>query len=263
MLEEMARHAPEVLSAAQASFEGAKRDLDFLRLEATGFDAAPDISLDHAIMEKTERAAVIPLDVGWSDLGAWDELWAGSEDDTVTRGDVVALDVRNSYIRSESRLVAVLDVEELVVVETSDAVLVTRRGAGQDIRRLIAAMQEQARDEVDNHPVHRRPWGHFQSLTSGDGHQVKRLTLKPGAGISLQRHHHRAEHWVIVSGTAQITLDEEVRTLGQNESIFVPLGATHRLENPGDVPLVVIEVQTGDYLGEDDIERLEDRYNRI
>ncbi len=266
MLDELERLAPEVLAAARAAVDGARPDLNFLRLDAAAFAAAPSISLDHAVMEKTDKAAVVPLDVGWSDLGAWDEIWArGPRDDagTRTRGDVVTIDVRDSYIRSESRLVAVLDVENLVVVETADAVLVTRRSKSQDVRRIAERLKAEGREEHATHRVHHRPWGRFETIGAGPGHQVKRLVVKPGAGISLQRHHHRAEHWVVVAGTAKVTLDGQVRMLAVNESISVPLGAVHRLENPGETPLEVIEVQTGDYLGEDDIERLEDRYNRL
>ncbi len=262
LLAEMDALAPDVASAALAAIDGAKADLDFLRLDAEAFAASPSISLDHAVMEKTGNAAVVPLDVGWSDLGAWDDLWTRDTADTVTIGDVVALDTRGSYIRAESRLVAVQGIEDLVVVETSDAVLVTRRRGGQDIRRLVARLEADSRQEAVTHPVHHRPWGQFEIMGAGPGHKVKRLTIKPGAGISLQRHRRRAEHWVVVAGTARATLGEEVRTLRANESIFVPLGVVHRLENPGDGPLEVIEVQTGDYLGEDDIERFEDRYNR-
>ncbi len=264
LVAEFERQAPEVLAAARAALDGAEADLHFLRLDSEAFAAAPSISLDHAIMERTRNAAVVPLDSGWGDLGTWDELWhPGLDHDNVCEGDVVALDVEGSYIRAESRLVAVQGVRDLVVVETPDAVLVTRRGGGQDIRALVDRLVADGRTEVTTHPRQYRPWGHFEGMGAGPSHQVKRLTLKPGAGISLQRHKHRAEHWVVVTGTARVTLNDTVHMLAADESIFVPQGAVHRLENPGAAPLEVIEVQTGDYLGEDDIERFEDRYNRV
>ena len=259
------RFQPEIVTACRAALKDAKRDLDFRRLDQAGFAAAPSISIDYAVMEKTGRAAVVPVDIGWTDVGSWDALWRVNgvdRADNKIHGDVIALDVEGSYLHSETRLVAALGIRDLVVVETSDAVLVCPRERAQDIRLLVEHLQLAKRDE---HQVHRRvfrPWGSYQGIDAGDGFQAKRLILKPGAAISLQRHRHRAEHWVVVQGTAEVTRDDEVFTLKTNESTFIPLGAKHRLKNPGSEPLHIVEVQSGDYLGEDDIERFEDVYGR-
>lgn len=265
MLSEMERYAPEVLRHARAALEGAVRDLDFCRLDPESFASVPAISLDHAMMERTERAAVIPVEFAWSDIGAWSELWHASArdgDGNVVSGDVKAMDTRNCYLRSEGPLVAALGLEDMIVVATPDAVLVTRKGADQDVKQLVAGLQ------ADNHPaaiasplVH-RPWGHFQSVELGERYQVKRITVNPGAKLSLQKHYHRAEHWVVVNGTAVVTRDGETMLLKENESVFLPLGCVHRLENPGRIPLNLIEIQSGPYLGEDDIVRFEDVYAR-
>ena len=266
LIEELERLQPEIVAACRAALDAAKRDLDFRRLDQAGFAAAPSISIDYAVMEKTDRAAVVPVDMGWTDVGSWDALWRvdGVDDaDNKLHGDVLALDVEGCYLHSETRLLAALGLRDLVVVETSDAVLVCPRERAQDIRLLVERLQVAQRDE---HQVHRRvfrPWGSYQGIDSGDGFQAKRLIINPGASISLQRHKHRAEHWVVVRGTAEVTRDDEVFTLETNQSAFIPLGAVHRLKNPGAEPLHIVEVQSGSYLGEDDIERFEDIYGRV
>ena len=265
LLEETGRHAPAVLEATRRAVEGASRDLDFLRLDAAAFAEAPSISIDHAVMEKTDRAAIVPVDIGWSDVGSWDSLWQVSETDTQGNarvGDILALDTQNSYLHSESQLLATVGIEDLIVVATTDAVLVCPRDRAQDIREIVSQLEASGREEHQVHAKVRRPWGSYETIDTGDGFQAKRLTINPGASISLQRHKHRAEHWVVVRGTAEVTRDNEVFALKRNESTFIPRGAIHRLHNPGEEPLHIIEVQSGDYLGEDDIERFEDIYGR-
>ena len=264
-LEELERFAPEIAQACKAAFEGAKADLDFTRVDAKAFERSPSNSIDYAVMEKTSDAVVVPLDAGWSDVGSWAALHDASDADrlgNVTHGDVIVEDTAGSYLYSESRLVAAVGLKDHVVVETKDAVLVAPKGRVQDVRKLVARLKEQGRYE---HSLHRevfRPWGSYDSIESGDRFQVKRLSVKPGASISLQLHHHRAEHWVVVSGTARVTRGEEVFLLEENQSAFIPIGTKHRIENPGKIPLHIIEVHSGSYLGEDDIVRFEDRYGR-
>ena len=264
-LRELAAQAPDIAAAAQAAFEAAKADLDFVRVDAETFGACRSDSIDYAVMEKTRDAVVVPLAAGWSDVGSWSSLHAAIESDSdgnVLRGDVIAEDTRDSFVFSESRLVATVGLESYVVVETKDAVLVAPRDRVQDVKALVARIKAAGRSE---HSLHRevfRPWGSYDSVESGERYQVKRLSVNPGASMSLQLHHHRAEHWIVVSGTARITRNEEVFLLEENESTFIPLGAKHRIENPGKIPLHIIEVQSGSYLGEDDIVRFEDRYGR-
>ena len=264
-LEELARHAPDIDRAAHAAFAGAKRDVDFVRVDTKAFEACRSDSIDYAVMEKTERAAVVPLDAGWSDVGSWSSLHATVERDAegnVLRGDVLAADTRDSFVFSESRLVATLGLEGHVVVETKDAVLVAAKDRVQDVKQIVARLKESGRSE---HALHRevfRPWGSYDSVENGPRFQVKRLSVKPGASMSLQMHHHRAEHWIVVAGRARITRNDEVFELVENQSTYIPLGAKHRIENPGPETLHIIEVQSGDYLGEDDIVRFEDRYGR-
>ena len=264
-LRELAAQAPDIASAAQAAFEAAKADLDFVRVDAETFGACRSDSIDYAVMEKTRDAVVVPLAAGWSDVGSWSSLHAAIESDAdgnVLRGDVIAEDTRDSFVFSESRLVATVGLESYVVVETKDAVLVAPRDRVQDVKALVARIKAAGRSE---HSLHRevfRPWGSYDSVESGERYQVKRLSVNPGASMSLQLHHHRAEHWIVVSGTARITRNEEVFLLEENESTYIPLGAKHRIENPGKIPLHIIEVQSGSYLGEDDIVRFEDRYGR-
>ena len=264
-LEELAHHAPDIDRASRAAFAGAKRDVDFVRIDTPAFEACRSDSIDYAVMEKTARAAVVPLDAGWSDVGSWSSLHATVErdaDGNVLRGDVIAADTRDSFVFSESRLVATLGLEGHVVVETKDAVLVAPKDRVQDVKQLVARIKESGRSEHALHREVHRPWGSYDSVENGPRFQVKRLSVKPGASMSLQLHHHRAEHWIVVAGRARITRNEEVFELIENQSTYIPLGAKHRIENPGTETLHIIEVQSGDYLGEDDIVRFEDRYGR-
>jgi mannose-1-phosphate guanylyltransferase/mannose-6-phosphate isomerase len=264
-LRELETQAPDIAAAVMAAFGAAKGDLDFLRIDAEAFAACRSDSIDYAVMEKTREAVVVPLAAGWSDVGSWSSLHAAVESDVdgnVLRGDVIAEDTRDSFVFSESRLVATVGLDSHVVVETKDAVLVAPRDRVQDVKALVARIKAAGRSE---HSLHRevfRPWGSYDSVESGERYQVKRLSVNPGASMSLQLHHHRAEHWIVVSGTARITRNDEVFLLEENESTFIPLGAKHRIENPGKIPLHIIEVQSGSYLGEDDIVRFEDRYGR-
>jgi mannose-1-phosphate guanylyltransferase/mannose-6-phosphate isomerase len=264
-LEELERFAPAIATAARRAFEGARADLDFTRVDTKAFEACPSDSIDYAVMEKTSQAVVVPLDAGWSDVGSWASLHAASECDSsgnVAHGDVLVEDSSNCYLHSESRLVAAVGLKDHVVVETKDAVLVAPKNRVQDVKALVGKLKELGRYE---HSLHRevfRPWGSYDSLENGHRFQVKRLTVKPGAQLSLQMHHHRAEHWVVVSGTARITRGDETFILEENQSTYIPIGVKHRIENPGRIPLHIIEVQSGSYLGEDDIVRFEDQYGR-
>jgi mannose-1-phosphate guanylyltransferase/mannose-1-phosphate guanylyltransferase/mannose-6-phosphate isomerase len=264
-LEELGQHRPDILDAATAAWKGQSVDLDFRRPASADFLACPSESIDYAVMQVTHRAAVVPAHFGWSDVGSWDSLWQISPKDeagNVVRGDVFATEATNSYIRAESRLVAVIGVQDLVVVETADAVLVMHRDKAQEIKRAIKYFEQQGRREhLDNLRVY-RPWGWYEGIDAGDRFQVKRIMVKPGAKLSLQMHHHRAEHWVVVSGTAKVTVDGREMLLCENQSTYIPLGHSHRLENPGKIDLHIIEVQSGAYLGEDDIVRFDDSYGR-
>jgi mannose-1-phosphate guanylyltransferase/mannose-1-phosphate guanylyltransferase/mannose-6-phosphate isomerase len=265
-IEELARLAPEVLAAARAALAEATRDLDFLRLDEAAFKTCPSISVDHAVMEKTRSAAVLPVDFEWSDVGSWSALWkmAGKDDaGNVTVGDVVMEGATGCYVRGEGPLVAAIGVEDLIITATPDVVLVSTKDRDQDVSKVVNRLKADGhRSATQTQCVH-RPWGYYQSIHAGDRFQVKRITVNPGAKLSLQKHFHRAEHWVVVNGTAIVTRDDEEILLRENESIFVPLGCMHRLENPGKVPLNLIEVQSGPYLGEDDIVRIEDVYHRV
>lgn len=265
-LTELAQFEPAVLEAARAAVDRGVRDLDFLRLDPEAFAASPGISIDCAVMERTANAAMVGADMGWTDVGAWSALWEVGEKDAdgnVRIGDVVTQGARNNYVRSETdALVALLGVDDMVVVATDDAILVAARDRVQDIKPLVEGLKRAGRTEPLIHRKVHRPWGFYQSLHSGDRFQVKRLTVSPGARLSLQKHYHRAEHWVVVNGTALVTRGEEQILLRENESVYLPLGVAHRLENPGKVPLNLIEVQSGSYLGEDDIVRIEDTYGR-
>ncbi len=264
-LEELARFHPNTAALCQEAARRATKDLDFLRLESKSFAGCTSISVDYAVMEKTDRAAVIPVDMGWNDVGSWSALWEiGNRDHhgNVLAGDIIARDVRNSYIRTERSLVAAIGLENMLVVETPDAVLVAPLSRAEEVKDIVEELRREGRDEHDTHVRHYRPWGYYESIDGGSRYQVKHLSVKPGASLSLQMHHHRAEHWVVVRGTARVTRGEDATLVSENESIFIPIGATHRLENPGKVPLDVIEVQSGSYLGEDDIVRFEDLYNR-
>ncbi|MBW4053464.1 MAG: mannose-1-phosphate guanylyltransferase/mannose-6-phosphate isomerase [Proteobacteria bacterium] len=264
-LEELERLAPQIASACAEALEAAKADLDFMRIDKQLFQACPADSIDYAVMEKTSDAVVVPLAAGWSDVGSWAALHEASEADAhgnVSRGDVICEDSEGCYFYSESRLVSAVGLKDHVVVETKDAVLVAPRSRVQDVKKLVFKLKEQGRYE---HSLHRevfRPWGSYDSIQNGPRFQVKCLKVKPGAVLSLQLHHHRAEHWIVVSGTARITRGDEVFLLEENQSTYIPIGERHRIENPGRIPLHIIEVQSGSYLGEDDIVRLEDHYGR-
>jgi len=264
-LAELGRYAPAMLAACRAALAAAGRDLDFLRLPAQEFASCPSDSIDYAVMEKTDRAVVVPLAAGWSDVGSWAALADALPRDAegnVTAGDVLTEDSSGCYLHSTSRLVAAVGLRDHVVVETKDAVLVAPRDRVQDVKELVAELKARGRYETSLHREVYRPWGSYDSIDSGDRFQVKRLIVNPGATLSLQLHHHRAEHWVVVTGTAKVTRGDEVFTLSENESTYIPIGARHRIENPGKIPLHIIEVQSGTYLGEDDIVRFEDRYGR-
>jgi len=264
-LQELERLAPEIAKVCATSASSAKSDLDFTRIDPKAFEACPADSIDYAVMEKTSEAVVVPLDAGWSDVGSWAALHNACEADArgnVSRGDVIAEDSSGCYLYSESRLVAVVGLQDHVVIETKDAVLVAPKDRVQDVKKLVFRLKEQGRYE---HSLHRevfRPWGSYDSIENGPRFQVKRLKVKPGATLSLQMHHHRAEHWIVVSGTARITRGDEVFLLEENQSTYIPVGVRHRIENPGKIPVHIIEVQSGSYLGEDDIVRFEDRYGR-
>lgn len=264
-INELSRYAPEMVSFCKGSLEKAVVDLDFIRVDPETFEQSPSDSIDYAVMEKTDKAMVVPLDAGWSDVGSWSSLWEAFQQDenhNVLIGDVMVENVHNAYIHSENRLVTVLGLDDVVVVETHDAVMVAHKDQAQQVKTIVEQLGQQNRKEVETHRKCYRPWGNYDSVDMGDRFQVKRIMVNPGASLSLQMHYHRAEHWVVVSGTAEVTRDDEVLLLGENESTFIPLGSVHRLRNPGRVPLEIIEVQSGSYLEEDDIIRLQDSYNR-
>lgn len=264
-LEELKKFAPEIHESAKAAVEKGVSDLDFLRLDADAFAASPDDSIDYAVMEKTDDAFVVPMSAGWSDVGSWSSLWEVSDEKdngNVTRGDVISINSADNFVHSEERLVAAVGVNNLVIIETPDAILVADKDASQDIKKVVAELKSEERSESHSHRKIYRPWGKYDSIDCGDRFQVKRITVNPGASLSLQKHHHRAEHWVVVSGTAEVTCDEEIRLLSENQSTYIPLGSVHRLRNHGKIPLEIIEVQSGSYLGEDDIVRLSDDYGR-
>jgi len=268
-LEALESHAPQILAAARAAHEGRRADLDFVRLDAEAFRRSPSDSIDYAVMEKTDRARVVPLDAGWSDIGSWRAVWeygrdAGNADaaGNVVAGDAVLEDVRNSLVHAQHRLVGAVGMEDCVIVETADAVLVAPLSRAEDVKKLVERLKADGRNEPLVHRRVYRPWGSYEGLDLGERFQVKRIVVSPGGQLSLQMHHHRAEHWVVVHGTARVTCGEKVFLLSENESTYIPLGTTHRLENPGAIPLELIEVQSGAYLGEDDIVRFEDQYGR-
>ncbi len=265
LMTELERLQPAMVAACQAALASARRDLDFLRLDREAFAAAPSNSIDYAVMEHTPHAAMVPVEMGWSDVGTWDALWRLGDKNgggNVMSGNVIAEDTANSYLRAEAGLLAVLGVEDLVVVATSDAVMVAHRDRAQDIKRLVARLEREGRPELTTHPLVHRPWGSYRSIHHGDRVQVKHIVVKCGCVLSLQMHHHRAEHWVIVSGTAKVTKGNEEMVLHENELTYIPQGVKHRLANIGKIPLHLIEVQSGSYLGEDDIVRFEDIYGR-
>ena len=265
-LAELKRLEPAILEASAAAVDAASRDLDFTRLDAGAFARSPSKSIDYAVMERTARAAVVPVDMGWSDIGSWQALLSESAPDAdgnVALGDVVAEEMRGCYVRADHGvMVATLGVEDLVIVATGDAVLVTRRDRSQDVKKLVEKLKASGRSESTTHLKVFRPWGYYETIDTGDRHQVKHISVLPGRALSLQKHHKRAEHWVVVRGVARVTRGNDMFELFENQSTYIPLGTRHRLENPGEEPLHLIEVQSGSYLGEDDIVRFEDNYGR-
>ena len=264
-LNELERHAPNILASCRNAWEGRSSDLDFTRPSSEEFTACPSDSIDYAVMEKTDRAVVIPLDAGWSDVGSWGALWEIGDSDehgNVTFGDIINVDSSNSYLYSSARLVAGIGLKDTVVVETADAVLVAAKDRVQEVKRVVDELKTRGREEHLLHKRVNRPWGAYEGLDLGDGFLVKRITVTPGASLSLQRHHHRAEHWVVVRGIAEVTCENVVQTMVANQSFYIPIGSKHRLANPGNEILEIIEVQTGALLSEDDIERFEDNYGR-
>ena len=263
-LAELARFNPAMLDHSRTAWQRARRDADFTRLDAEAFAAVPSDSIDYAVMEKTSDAVVVALDAGWNDVGSWTALRDVSTQDgdgNAHHGDVIAIDCRNTYAYAQ-RLVALVGLDDVVVVETDDAVLVGKADRMQEVKDVVSRLKAEGRSEATWHRKVYRPWGAYDSIDNGERFQVKRITVNPGASLSLQMHHHRAEHWVVVSGTAEVTRGEEVLLLGENQSTYIPLGVTHRLRTPGKLPLELIEVQSGSYLGEDDIVRFEDTYGR-
>jgi len=264
-LRELASWQPAIAAASEAAVRLAYKDLDFCRLDEAAFTSCPSDSVDYAVMEHTSNAVVVPADIGWSDVGSWSALWevqAADAGANVTRGDVYLDEVSGSLVRAESRIVAAVGVRDLVIVETSDAVLVAHKDQVQRVKQIVDHLKKQERTEHLHHTKVYRPWGCYEGIDIGERFQVKRITVNPGGKLSLQMHHHRAEHWIVVSGTARVTCGDQVSLLTENESTYIPIGMNHRLENPGKLPLHLIEVQSGSYLGEDDIVRFEDVYQR-
>ncbi|MBT1065734.1 mannose-1-phosphate guanylyltransferase/mannose-6-phosphate isomerase [Bowmanella sp. Y26] len=264
-LQELEKHAPDILTICRQAIASESLDLDFVRVDSDIFSGCPSDSIDYAVMEKTSDAAVIPLNAGWSDVGSWSSLWEVQPKDAngnVVRGDAILENVHNSYVNAEQRLIALVGIDDVVVVETKDAILVAHKDKVQDIKKVVDTLKTQQRPEFEFHREVFRPWGSYDSLDQGSRFQVKRICVKPGEKLSVQMHHHRAEHWIVVAGTAQVTCDDETFLLTENESTYIPIGAVHSLENPGKIPLELIEVQSGSYVGEDDIVRFSDRYGR-
>ncbi|MCW8832362.1 MAG: mannose-1-phosphate guanylyltransferase/mannose-6-phosphate isomerase, partial [Colwellia sp.] len=265
-LEELEKFRPDILKSCQEAMVKVEKDLDFTRPDNEAFLQCADESIDYAVMEKTEDAVVVPLDAGWSDVGSYSALWDVCQQDeqqNVIKGDVIAHDTRNSYLHSQNKLIATLGVDNLVVIDTPDAVLIADKDKVQNVKEIVNELKAQQRSEAKLHREVYRPWGKYDSVDNGERFQVKRITVNPGAKLSVQMHHHRAEHWIVVSGTAKVTLDGETILLSENQSSYIPIGVVHALENPGKLPLEMIEVQSGSYLGEDDIVRFEDRYGRV
>ncbi|MFI8480850.1 mannose-1-phosphate guanylyltransferase/mannose-6-phosphate isomerase [Pseudomonas sp. NPDC078700] len=264
-LQELERFRPEIVAACRSALAGCQQDMHFTRVDKAAFELCPDDSIDYAVMEKAEDAVVVPLDAGWSDIGSWSALWDVSEKDengNVVKGDVLQHGSSSNYIHAASRLVTLVGVKDLVVVETKDAVMVAHKDQVQDVKKIVEQLKLQGRDEHINHREVYRPWGVYDSIDEGHRYQVKHITVKPGAKLSVQMHHHRAEHWVVVSGTAKVTNGDDTFLVTENQSTYIPIGQVHALENPGVIPLNLIEVQSGPYLGEDDIVRFEDKYGR-
>ena len=265
-LEELKQHRPDIYEACQLSMKDIVKDNDFLRVNEAAFDACPSESIDYAVMEKTDDAVVVPMDVGWSDIGSWSSLWDISEKDqngNAVHGDVMLHESNNCYVRTDGKLVAAIGVDDLVIVSTKDVLVVAHKDSVQDVKVVAQQLRSESRTEWEHHREVYRPWGKYDSIDSGERYQAKRITVKPGAKLSVQMHHHRAEHWVVVSGTAKVTNGGKTFILSENESTYIPIGAVHALENSGTVDLELIEVQSGSYLGEDDIVRLSDNYGRV
>ena len=266
VLAELKAHRPDIYDACERAYSGVSSDLDFIRIDGEAFEACPDDSIDYAVMERTKDAVVVPLDAGWNDIGSWSSLWEISRKDEAGNsisGDVMLLDAANSFVRADERLVALIGLEDVVVVSTKDATLVAHRDRVQDSKIIASKLRDEGRSEWELHREVFRPWGKYDSVDHGERYQVKRITVKPGAKLSVQMHHHRAEHWVVVSGSALVTNGEKTFLLSENESTYIPVGVVHALENPGKTPLEIIEIQSGSYLGEDDIVRFSDRYGRV
>jgi mannose-1-phosphate guanylyltransferase len=264
-LDELKEFNPDIVTHCEQAMRKLTEDIGFLRLDADEFAKCESDSIDYAVMEKTGLACVVPMDAGWSDIGSWASLWDHAQKDdsgNSTHGDVMTSETENSFVHAESRLVATVGVRDLVIVETEDAVLVADKNKSQEVKQIVERLKLEQREEENFHRIVYRPWGSFDSVDAGEGYKVKRISVKPGARLSKQMHHHRAEHWVVVKGTARVFRNDEIFDLHQNESVFIPLGATHYLENPTDEPLDIIEVQSGSYLGEDDIVRFDDIYGR-
>ena len=265
-LEELKKFRPDILEQCQGSVMDVKTDLDFLRIDKDMFESCPAESVDYAVMEKTSHAVVVPMDAGWSDIGSWSSLWDISEKDSegnFTHGDVIVYNTQNSYVRTDNKLVAVIGVDDLVVVSTKDALLVAHKDSVQDVKLVTETLKVKARSEWELNREVYRPWGKYDSIDIGERYQAKRITVTSGAKLSVQMHHHRSEHWVVVSGTARVRNGDKTFLLSENESTYIPVGVIHSLENPGKVDLELIEIQTGTYLGEDDIVRFEDNYGRV
>ncbi|OUS25772.1 mannose-1-phosphate guanylyltransferase/mannose-6-phosphate isomerase [Gammaproteobacteria bacterium 45_16_T64] len=264
-LDELGTHRPDIALACERALGKTSKDLDFIRVDKDEFMGCPDESVDYAVMEKTQDAVVVPMDAGWNDIGSWSALWDVAEKDSdgnAVEGDTILHDSKGCYVNSKERLVAVVGLEDVVVVDTKDAVLVAAKDRVQDVKKIVEELKSAGRDECRLHREVYRPWGKYDSINSGERYQVKRITVNPGAKLSVQMHHHRAEHWVVVSGTAKVTNGKKTFLVTENESTYIPVGVVHALENPGKVPLELIEVQSGSYLGEDDIVRFEDKYGR-
>ncbi|ANU37685.1 mannose-1-phosphate guanylyltransferase/mannose-6-phosphate isomerase [Vibrio scophthalmi] len=265
-LEELELYSPQILDVCRRAIAKTTQDMEFIRVDKTVFETCPDDSIDYAVMEKTTAAMVVPMDAGWSDVGSFAALWDVSVKDqnqNVIKGDVITADSSNNYIYAENKLVTTVGVDNLVIVETKDAILVASKDKVQDVQNIVNELKKSGRSEFKLHREVYRPWGKYDSIDIGQRDQVKRITVKPGAKLSIQMHHHRAEHWIVVSGTAKVTNGDETILLTENESTYIPIGQIHALENPGVLPLELIEVQSGSYLGEDDIVRFEDRYGRV
>jgi len=265
-LQELALHGPDIFAACETAMAQTHQDADFIRINKAAFEACPDDSIDYAVMEKTQHAVVVPMDCGWSDVGSWSALWEIEDKDpqgNVFKGDVIGIDTHNSYVNATEKLVTIIGLDDVVIVETKDAILVAKQSEVQQVKKVVEQLKSENRSEWQHHREVYRPWGKYDSIDNGSRFQVKRITVNPGEKLSIQMHHHRAEHWIVVTGTAKVTNGDKTILLTENQSTYIPVGVIHALENPGKMPLELIEVQSGSYLGEDDIVRFEDRYGRL